>query len=244
MAKNRMVSTGFWSDYYIADLDPVEKLLFLYLLTCERSTLAGVYELPIKMMAVETGIDVFMVEKILKRFDEEGKVKYQSGWVAIRNFLKHHEHGSPTVKKGISDAIAASPEWAQGYIKGIEALTPSSSSSSSSLASVRATPVPYDEEDENTKPKSKPKYPNAKKVFTLFGLLENNGSYPKNWDRNTTELVAAENLFEERGLVEVENALSWYQDLKDREYCPDVSSPYGLDSKWSKFERFVEKQEV
>lgn len=232
-----MVSTGFWSDHYVSDLDPTEKLLFLYLLTCERSTLAGVYELPIKMMAVETGIDVFMVEKILSRFDGEGKVKYQSGWVAIRNFLKHHEHGSPTVKKGIEDAIYRAPEWAQGYIKGIEALSPSSSALSSSSTSVALAPQVITEEMEEEAPKkvSTKKYPNAKQVFALWG------KYPKNWDLNTTQLRAAENLFEEHGLDEIENAIKWEQDLKDLDFCPKVSTPYELDSKWEKFEQFVEK---
>lgn len=234
MAKNRMVSTSFWSDYYVADLDPTEKLLFLYLLTCERSTLAGIYELPIKMMAVETGIDVYMVEKILSRFEDEGKVKYQSGWVAIRNFLKHHEHGSPTVKKGISDAIAASPEWAQGYIKGIDTSSPSSSALASSFVSA-AREEPYETEEENAKPKSKPKYPNAKQVFALWG------KYPKNWELNTTQLRAAENLFEERTLEDIESAIKWYADLKHLDRCYDVSTPYDLDSKWDKWEQFIEK---
>lgn len=84
----------------------------------------------------------------------------------------------------------------------------------------------------------KPKYPNAKTVFALWG------KYPKNWDLNTTQLRSAENLFEERGLEGVENAIKWYRDLKDREFCPQVSTPYELDSKWSKFEKFVDEQET
>lgn len=93
-------------------------------------------------------------------------------------------------------------------------------------------------DEEGIVKKSPPKYPNAKKVFALWG------KYPKNWDLNTTQLRAAENLFEERELDEIENAVKWYSDLKDREFCPQVSTPYELDSKWSKFEKFVNEQEI
>lgn len=238
MAKNRMVSTSFWSDHYVSDLDPTEKLLFLYLLTNERSTLAGVYELPIKMMAVETGIDVFMVEKILSRFEDEGKVKYQTGWVAIKNFLKHHEHGSPTVKKGIEDAIKAAPDWARTFVgKGIDTLTPSSSSLSS--ASISAPREEVFEEDENAKPKREKKDTSYLQVYELFYK-----KWPAAWRSDKTQIQAAKNLLEERGLEEVKNALKWYADLKHLDFCPDVSTPWGLDSKWIKFEKFVEKQEV
>ena len=65
MAKARYIHTKFWSDDWISRLDPVEKLLFIYLLTNERTNICGVYELPLKFMAVETGIEKDMVEKIL-----------------------------------------------------------------------------------------------------------------------------------------------------------------------------------
>ena len=31
MAKKRYISTTFWRDEYVSNLDPIEKLLFLYL---------------------------------------------------------------------------------------------------------------------------------------------------------------------------------------------------------------------
>lgn len=137
MAKNRMLSTSFWNDGYTSNLDPIEKLLFIYLITNERSTLAGVYELPLKIMAVETGIETEMVRKILFRFEEDNKIKFFNGWVAVRNFAKHHPAGSPTVQKGIEDALKVAPEWAKGYIKGIYTLSPSASASASVIAQAR-----------------------------------------------------------------------------------------------------------
>lgn len=232
-----MVSTSFWSDHYVADLDPTEKLLFLYLLTNERSTLAGVYELPVKTMAVESGIESEMVRKILSRFEEDGKVKYENGWVAIKNFLKHHEHGSPTVKKGIEDAVNSAPDWAREFIgKGIDTLSPSSSALSSTSISADAQSYELVPGDEKPKKVSTSKYPNAREIFALWG------NYPRNWDRNTTQLISGQNLYTERGIEGTRNALLWNEKVKHLDFAPKIDTPYDLDSKWAKLERIVDKQ--
>ena len=87
MSKNRYINTKFWSDNYISNLDPIEKLLFLYLLTNEKTNICGLYELPLKIMAVETGIEKEMIVKILKRFQKEKKDFHFEGWLGITNFI-------------------------------------------------------------------------------------------------------------------------------------------------------------
>ncbi len=232
-----MVSTGFWSDHYVADLDPVEKLLFLYLLTCERSTLAGVYELPLKVMAVEAGIETEMVRKILGRFEEDEKVKYQEGWVAIKNFLKHHEHGSPTVRKGIDEAIKSAPEWAKGFIgKGIDTLSPSSLASSSSSVSAEPQEVFIKEEEERSNGFRPAKYPNAKEVFRLFKSYS-----PILWDRNTTFLRAAQSLYEDKGIEELTEQMKWYEKNRKRDFCPQFDDPLEWANKYASIDRFFDK---
>lgn len=113
-----------------------------------------------------------------------------------------------------------------------------SDSNSDSLNSVANAPqvkdIPIDLEESPAKV-SKAKYPHSKEVFALWG------SYPKNWLLNTTQLRAAENLYEEQGIEEIQNALKWYEDVKNRDFCPKILSPYDLDSKWAKLEDFIEK---
>lgn len=232
-----MVSTSFWSDHYVADLDPTEKLLFLYLLTCERSTLAGVYELPLKVMAVESGIETEMVRKVLLRFEGDDKVKFQEGWVAIKNFLKHHEHGSPTVRKGIDDAVLAAPAWAKEFIgKGIDTLTPSSLSFTSSSVSAKAPIEVVKIPKEGTeKRESTAKYPDAKKVFRIFP------HYPRTWDVNTTFLRAAQSLYEERGIEELTELYDWYKKNRRRDYCPQFDDPNEWLKKYEAVNRFFDK---
>lgn len=104
MARQRYINTKFWSDDWISHLDPIEKLLFLYLLTNERTTICGVYELPLKYMSVETGIEKDMVEKILRRFEKAGKVFYKNGWVVVSNFIEHQAI-NPKIEKGIASLL-------------------------------------------------------------------------------------------------------------------------------------------
>ena len=240
MAKNRLVSTSFWSDHYIADLDPTEKLLFLYLLTSERSTLAGVYELPLKTMAVETGIETEMVRKILSRFEEDGKVKYEAGWVAIKNFLKHHEHGSPTVQKGISDAVQKAPDWAKEFIgKGIDTLSPSSSSLSFSSVSPakpeEVKDIPIGKDTETKRGFAPAKYPNAKEVFRIFG------DYPKIWEKNTQFCLSAQWLYEEKGMEELTEQYSWWEKHKTEQFCPKFYNPIEWVEKYQKISDYFDK---
>ncbi len=101
--KQRYINTRFWNDTYISKLDPIEKLLFIYLLTNEHTNISGVYELPFKIMAIETGIDESMFKKILPRLRD--RIRYVNGIVVIKNHLKHQETESPNVKKGIENCL-------------------------------------------------------------------------------------------------------------------------------------------
>lgn len=94
-------------------------------------------------------------------------------------------------------------------------------------------------DDEEKKPKSPAKYPNAKKIFSLWG------DYPKHWERQTTFLLAAEEFHNDPalGYEEAEYILKeWYPKNKDKEYCPQIHNPHDLLTKHSKLEAFSEKK--
>jgi len=110
MSKQRMVNTRFWDDNYTSNLDPIEKLLFLYFITNTSTNICGVYEIPLKKVAVETGIDKEMVLKIIERFTKDSKIFYVDGWIGIKNFVKHQNQGSPKVRQGIKIEIMAIPK--------------------------------------------------------------------------------------------------------------------------------------
>lgn len=105
MGKQRYVDTKLWSDSYVSKLDPVEKLLFIYLMTNERTNLSGIYELPIKYMSVETGIETSMLQNILTRFENDGKIVMFEGWVRLVNAIKHQNMNNAKIKTGVEKLL-------------------------------------------------------------------------------------------------------------------------------------------
>lgn len=99
--KQRMINTRFWSDGFIVELNPLDRYLFLYLLTNEHTNICGIYELPWCVMARETGLDNEMLQKMFKRF--KNKIYYVDSWIYVKNFAKHQKYND-SVKIGIEKA--------------------------------------------------------------------------------------------------------------------------------------------
>lgn len=82
-------------------------------------------------------------------------------------------------------------------------------------------------EKENTEPtiKKKPKYPNAKKVFSWFPEPQ------PSWLIDTTQLKHAELLWL-RGEAKVKGALAYVAKHKDDDYFLKITKPSDLERKW------------
>lgn len=109
MAKARVVHTRFWMDNYIADLDPTEKLLFLYFITNPFTDICGIYEISLNQIAMDTGIDKEMIKKILLRFEKDNKIVYRNEWIGVKNFIKH-QILNPKVLQGIKRCKSVAPQ--------------------------------------------------------------------------------------------------------------------------------------
>lgn len=109
MSKKRFINTKFRSDGYILDLDPSEKLLFIYYLTNDHTDLCGMYELPIRKIAFETWFDKDMISKVEARFTKDGKIQRIGNRVYIINFGKHQTL-NPSIKKWIQRSLKLVPE--------------------------------------------------------------------------------------------------------------------------------------
>lgn len=92
MAKYRQVHTTFWNDSFVLDLTPEEKYFYLYLMTNDQTTQCGIYELPKRIIEMQTGYNRETVEKLLKRFEEYEKVKYNDSTkeVFMTNWAKYN----------------------------------------------------------------------------------------------------------------------------------------------------------
>ncbi|MBT7338301.1 MAG: hypothetical protein HN802_01205 [Candidatus Jacksonbacteria bacterium] len=120
MSKQRVVNDSFWTDPYVEDLDPSEKLLFIYLLTNPLCNVAGIYEIKIKRIAYETGFDKEMVEKILGRFEKDDKLMKKDDWLIVVNFAKNQAN-NPNILKGMQRIIGELPDKIKA-LKGFERL--------------------------------------------------------------------------------------------------------------------------
>lgn len=89
MAKRRYVLDSFRSDPRIEDLDPLERYLYLYLITNEHVWICWFYEIKIRRIAFETGIEKEMAQKMISRFTEDWKVFYKDDLMFIVNFVKN-----------------------------------------------------------------------------------------------------------------------------------------------------------
>lgn len=101
MSKLRSVSTSFWSDPFIEELTPEEKLLYLYLITNEKTNMLGIYEVSYRKISFETGISIENLKKAFERFETLNKIKYQHNHVFLLNFLKHQNFNTNMKKSAI-----------------------------------------------------------------------------------------------------------------------------------------------
>ena len=99
MATYRYVQCSFWADPFILGLTPEEKYFYLYLITNPHTKQCGIYELPHKLIELETGYNAETVQKLLNRFRDYDKVSYSTETyeVFIHNWLRFNRSDSPKV---------------------------------------------------------------------------------------------------------------------------------------------------
>ena len=221
-----MINTRFWEDTYTSNLDPIEKLLFLYFLTNTSTNISGIYEIQIKKIAVETGIEKEMIEKIIGRFTAENKIFYIDGWIGIKNFIKHQNQRSPQVKKGIERELLNAPENIKNVVlgKGMDTL---SHLTKPNLTKPNLTSSTAKAEGKTTKYN-----PLGSEVLKAFESVD-----PKNktYYGNTTQRKACDFLISEYGLEKVLEAITVLPAVnRQKLYVAQVTTPYELQQNWVK----------
>lgn len=125
MADYRQIHTSIWKDQWFMDLDPSEKLLFIYLFSNEQASMSGLYKVPPKVIAFETGLDMQQVRDAMAKFDRDGKVHYDwsTGTVWVCNMPKYHEARSATQQTRIAKDVALIPDGPikQAYLQSLGA---------------------------------------------------------------------------------------------------------------------------
>lgn len=105
-----MINTRFWVDPWVQeDLNSLDRLLFLYLLTNDQTNLSGIYEISNFKMCFELGIEKeTLLRAMFPRL--EPKVFREGNWVIMLNFPKHQNIDNPSIVKGIQRELELVPD--------------------------------------------------------------------------------------------------------------------------------------
>lgn len=112
MANYRQVHVHMWKDDWFLNLDPQEKLLFIYLFTNDLASLCGIYKISLRVVEFETGLSKEFIAATLAKFETDQRVYYQDGYIWVKKLRKYHETRSPKVQACIKADLARIPETA------------------------------------------------------------------------------------------------------------------------------------
>ena len=83
--KYRRINLKFWTDLKVRSLDPMDKFVFLYLITNPHSHLSGIYGIPMMYLEHETGLDSNGAKRAIDGLIDQKLIqydwKYQVVWV-------------------------------------------------------------------------------------------------------------------------------------------------------------------
>ncbi len=92
--KHRYVQTAFWEDPEVfEEFSPEDKFFYLYLMTNPHTQQAGIYQITVKHMSIETGYSQDSIMALIQRFEQVyKKIKYnrETHEMALKNWPKYN----------------------------------------------------------------------------------------------------------------------------------------------------------
>jgi hypothetical protein len=234
MAKARMINTRFWDDNYTSNLDPIEKLVFLYVLTNTSTNICGIYEIPLKKIANETGLDKEMVIKILKRFTDDEKVFYLDGWLGIKNFIKNQNEKSPMVKAGIDRELREAPQNIVNLVIG-EGIDTLSHLTKPNLTKPNLTKPNAEEDSQGS---------SGENIFVnelINSFKSVNPSYQVLFSRKN-QRESCKRLIEKHGVEFLQKITAVLERTNGTPYFPNITTPSQLEEKMGNLMAALQKQ--
>lgn len=123
MALYRTIQTTLWSDTKVEDeFTPEDKLFFVYLLTNNRTSLCGCYEISVRQMSRELGLSKESVYNLIERFSKfHNVIRYseENKEVLVLNWYKYHWSKSPKTQEAVFKGIKEikTPEFSEMVIR-------------------------------------------------------------------------------------------------------------------------------
>jgi len=107
MANYRQIHVQIWKDAWFLELSPEHKLLFIYLFSNERTSVAGIYDISLRVVAFETDLSREVIDEGLTLFAAADKIFYQDGVVWVKNLRKYNATNSIKVHERIRRDLEA-----------------------------------------------------------------------------------------------------------------------------------------
>lgn len=121
MSVFRKINTSFWQDPFVLELTPEEKYFYLYIMTNTKTSQCGIYEIPKKIIEIETGYNRETIDKLINRFVEYGKVLYSESTneLMLINWIKYNGSSSPKVMSRVETELkeVKNKELVEKYIE-------------------------------------------------------------------------------------------------------------------------------
>lgn len=107
MARYRQLHTAFWTDAFVEDMTPEQKLFYIYLLTNSRTTQCGIYEITKRTISNETGYTLQRVCELIEYFESIAKIFYneKNREMFIANWIRYNWIDSKPVRLCIAKEI-------------------------------------------------------------------------------------------------------------------------------------------
>ena len=109
MSVKRYIDSKFWNDSWVVSLKPEQKYFYLYLLTNPECNIAGLYEISVKKICFDTGLEEEKVLELISFLTDAGKLFYVDNYIILRNFLKHQNCKNGKIRAGIRRVIEEIP---------------------------------------------------------------------------------------------------------------------------------------
>ncbi len=114
--KTRIIHTRFWQDEFVSELSHKEKLLFMYLLTNDRVSLTGIYELPEKYIKADLELTNKEIEIAKEKFVNEGKFYFYKSWIKILNHDRFNNYNGEKISLAKEKELVNIPTEIREYV--------------------------------------------------------------------------------------------------------------------------------
>jgi hypothetical protein len=112
----RKVKSSVWTNPWVQNLEPMEKLVWAYLLTCESLSPSGIFQVTPKTIADDlsgekTTISRSEISAILEKMQTDGHILYIDYYIALRDYHQHNNCiANPKYQTYIRKHLASLPQ--------------------------------------------------------------------------------------------------------------------------------------